>query len=198
VWDGWSFTHQKPNDDFPNGVVNAFDNLAQWASYAKPGNWPDADMLPFGSLTPHPGWGEPRESRLTNDEERTLFTLWAIARSPLILGGNLTKLPDHTRALITNKEVIAVNQTAWESVPVGDLPKGFENARVWTALAGPRKKPIRYVAVFNLDDEPLGLKASWKQLGSAGRSARELWTDKRANRLDITLPPHASAIYRIE
>jgi hypothetical protein len=193
-WDGWDFA-PKP---WPNGVKTGFEKLALWHFYAKPGNWPDADMLPFGSLTPHPGWGEPRKSRLTQDEARTMFTLWAIARSPLILGGNLTKLDDFTRSLITNKEVIAVNQTAWESAPVSDLPKGFENARVWTALAGPRKKPVRTVAVFNLDDKPLGLKASWKQLGTAGRSARELWTGARAKRLDITLPPHASAIYRIE
>jgi alpha-galactosidase len=73
-------------------VENAFDNLAKWAPYAKAGNWPDADMLPFGSLTPHPGWGAPRQSRLTRNEEQTQFTLWCIARSPLILGGNLTEL----------------------------------------------------------------------------------------------------------
>ena len=198
IWDSWHFTHNAATDDYPSGVDTAFDHLALWYPFARPGNWPDADMLPFGSLAPHPGMGEPRQSRLTPDEARAQFTLWSIARSPLILGANLTKLDDFTRSLITNKEVIAVNQTAWESTPVGDLPKGFEKVRVWTALAGPRKKPIRYVAVFNLDDKPLGLKASWKQLGTAGRSARELWTGVRAKRLDITLPPHASAIYRIK
>ena len=40
-----------------------FDRLAKWAPYVKPGNWPDADMLPWGWLAPHPGWGEPRQSR---------------------------------------------------------------------------------------------------------------------------------------
>jgi hypothetical protein len=196
TWDGWTFAPK----DWPNGVKTGFDKLALWHAYAKPGNWPDADMLPFGSLTPHPGWGEPRESRLTNDEERTLFTLWAIARSPLILGGNLTKLPDHTRALITNKEVIAINQTAWESAPV-ELQKGLEKARAWMALAGPREKPIRYVALFNLADKPATLHATWKQLGLHGRAVHNLWTGKShaaANGITASLPAHGSAIYRVE
>ena len=73
--------------------------------YVKPGNWPDPDMLPEGCLGPHPGKDQPRQSNYTHDEQRTEFTLWAISRSPLILGANLTKLDDFTRSLITNKEV---------------------------------------------------------------------------------------------
>ena len=68
-------------------------------------------MLPEGALTPHPGWGEPRMSRYTQDEQSTEFTLWAISRSPLILGTNLTKLDDFTRSLITNKEVLKSTRT---------------------------------------------------------------------------------------
>lgn len=193
-WDGWSFA---PNQ-WPNGVLTGFDKLALWHSYAKPGNWPDADMLPFGSLEPHPGWGDPRQSRLTKDETRSWFTLWAIARSPLILGANLTKMDGFLKSLITNKAVIAVNQTAWESDPVTDLPKGFEKARVWMALAGPRTKPVSYVAVFNLDDKPATLKASWKQLSVKGHAGRDLWTGKHIGALHVTLPAHGSAIYRVE
>ena len=198
TWDGWTFPHPDPKSEWPQGLRQGFDKLALWYPYAKPGNWPDADMLPFGTLAPHPGWGDPRQSRLTPDEARSMFTLWAVARSPLILGGDLTKLDDFTRSLIINKAVIAVNQTAWESAPITDLPKGFENARVWTAFAGPRDKPARYLAVFNLDDKPLVLKASWRKLGVKGRSARELWTGARARQLNVTLPPHGSAIYRVE
>ena len=198
TWDGWDFV-PKP---WPNGVLAGFDKLAKWYPYARPGNWPDADMLPFGSLAPHPGWGNPRPSRLTQDEERTQFTLWAIARSPLILGGDLTKLDEFTRSLIANKNIIAVNQTSWESHPVTDLPPGFEHARVWNALAGPRTKPIQYFAFFNLDDRPATLHATWKQLGLHGRrhAAHDLWSGAArpaAARMDVTLPAHGSAIYRI-
>jgi hypothetical protein len=198
TWDGWTFKHDDPRSEWPQGLRNGFDKLAQWYPYSSPGNWPDPDMLPFGTLGPTPGWGDPRQSRLTPDEMRTQFTLWAIARAPLMLGANLTRLDDFTRLLLTNRDVIAVNQTAWESAPVSDLPKGFENARVWSALAGSRSKPTRYVAVFNLDDKAATLKATWKQLGVKGRSARELWTGKRGKALNVTLPAHGSAIYRVQ
>ena len=95
-----------------------FDRLAKWYPYTGPGNWPDADMLPEGWLGPNPGWGEARQSRLTPDEQRTEFTLWAVTRSPLILGGNLTRLDDFTRSLLTNQTVLFVDQYATYSRPV--------------------------------------------------------------------------------
>ena len=58
-WDGWSFPHKPGDSEFPFGLRDEFDRLAKWFSYSREGNWPDADMLPIGSLTPHPGWGEP-------------------------------------------------------------------------------------------------------------------------------------------
>src|SRR3569833_2205735 len=71
VWDGWTFEHKRPDADFPMGVRDIFDRLLPWVGQAGEGRWPDADMLPFGMLTPHPGWGIPRASRLSMDEERT-------------------------------------------------------------------------------------------------------------------------------
>ena len=203
IWDSWEFRPRSTPDGFPSGVVTAFDHLAKWNGWAGAGHWPDADMLPFGSLTPHPGWGEPRQTRLTHDEVRTQFTLWSIGRSPLILGANLTKLDDFTRSIITNKEVIAINQTAWESHPVADLPSEFANAQVWHALAGPRKKPTEYVAFFNVGEVPITLNATWKQLGvHQFKSMRELWTGVRTpasgGRIKVTLPAHATALYRVE
>ena len=192
TWDGWSFAPA----DWPNGVLTGFAKLALWHSYAKPGAWPDADMLPFGSLTPHPGWGEPRQSRLTADEERTFFTLWAIARSPLILGGNLTKLDDVTRSLITNKAVIAVNQTAFESYPANDQ-QADSDIRVWMASTGSRENPTHYTALFNLANEPKSLSivvpVKWHALIN-------LWSGQRLTQdnATITLPAHGSVIYRVE
>jgi alpha-galactosidase len=196
-WDGWSFA---PNG-WPNGVLTGFEKLAAWHSYAKPGNWPDADMLPFGSLRPHPGLGEPRQSRLTQGEARTMFTLWAIGRSPLILGGNLTELDDFTRSLVTNDAVIAVNQTARESKPVESLSQPA--ARAWVAQTGSAKKPTRYVAVFNTGDTPLAFSATWQQLSLPGgvHVLTDLWsgkTSKAAAALTVTLPVHGSTIYRVD
>jgi alpha-galactosidase len=203
VWDGWTFTHDHPDDDFPKGVIDAFDNLARWAPYAKPGNWPDADMLPFGSLTPHPGWGEPRRSRLTQDEERTQFTLWSIARSPLILGGDLTKLDDFTKSLITNKAILSLNQAGHGARPVLDLPPEFAHVSVWITSQGGSNTRRNILALFNLDDAPVSLRASWKQFGLGGdrHSVRNLWDGRSvadSELLNATLPAHGSSVWRLD
>jgi alpha-galactosidase len=200
VWDGWTFVHEHPDDTFPMGVRNLFDLLPQWAGHGRDGRWPDADMLPFGVLMPHPGWGEARKSRLTPDEERTQLTLLAIARSPLILGANLTKLDDATRALITNKDVIAVDQHSHDNHPIDHLPPGFEHARVWMASG---KNGQRYVAVFNLDSPPASLEAAWDKLGLAQgkHAARDLWTGQllaASDRLKVVLPAHGCVLYAVD
>lgn len=200
-WDAWKFDRKPGGSEFPFGLRDAFDRLALWAPYFKPGNWPDQDMLPFGSLTPHPGWGEPRQSRLTQDEERSEFTLWAISRSPLILGANLTKLDGFTRSLITKKELLEVNQKAVESHPVKDLPKGFENVRVWEASEKEAANRSQFFALFNLDEKPVTLNFSWKQLGGTGKVAQNVW-DGSKSKLSasetLILPAHGSAIFRLQ
>jgi hypothetical protein len=205
-WDGWTFPRKPGDGEFPFGVRDEFDRLAKWFPYTKENNWPDADMLPEGSLTPHPGWGDPRQSRLTHDEQQTEFTLWAIARSPLIFGGNLTKLDDFTRSLMTNQTLVFMNQNVTYSHPVeaASLPAGFENARVWRATinAPGARNHAEYFGFFNLDDKPVTLRASWKKLGLEGRKhlAKNAWSDdefKESKEVSVTLPAHGSTVYEI-
>jgi hypothetical protein len=197
IWDGWDFHAGQ----FPSGIVSAFDNLAKWAKFAKPGNWPDADMLPWGSLTPHPGWGPPRQSRITGDEQRTQFALWAISRSPLILGANLTKLDDFTRSLITNKEVIAIDQTAVSSAEIAGDPADSARMRVWSAATG-GPRPTRYVAVFNLQESALQRDVAWpSSLAGSAHAVYEIWSRRNvpsATVLHVELPAHGCALFRIE
>ena len=197
ISDGWEF----PGQSFPNGLRSAFDNLAKWAQYAKPGNWPDADMLPWGSLTPHPGWGRPRQSRLTQDEVRTQFTLWAVARSPLILGGNLTALDDFTRSLLSNREIIAVNQKATVSEEIAGDPAATGVLRVWSA-ATHAGEPAGYLAVFNLQPSALTRDIAWPgALAAQDHAAFDIWNQRRidaAKVLHVDLPPHTCALFRIE
>jgi hypothetical protein len=205
-WDGWTMPHDSPASEFPFGVRDEFDRLAKWFPYVKPGSWPDADMLPEGLLAPHPGWGDPRTSRLTHDEQQTEFTLWAISRSPMILGGNLTKLDDFTRSLIHNQAILFMNQNLTYSHPVdaASLGAGFENARVWR---GTINEPgagnyAEFFAFFNLDDKPVTLHANWKQLGLDGGKhlAQNLWSEggfKEAKELRVTLPAHGSTVFEV-
>jgi hypothetical protein len=205
-WDGWKLPSKPEWDEFPFGLSGEFDRIAKWSAYVKPGNWPDADMLPWGSLTPHPGWGAPRQSRLTQDEEKTELNLWSITRSPLILGANLTKLDDFTRGLLANQSILFINQNATYSRPVdvAALGAGFEKARIWRAsINEPGARNYKeYFGFFNLDDKPVTLHVSWKQLGLEGNKhkAQNLWSNngfKELKEVSVTLPAHGSTIYEI-
>jgi hypothetical protein len=205
-WDVWSANHKPGEGEFPFGVRDAFDRLAKWFPYVRAGNWPDEDMLPWGWLGPHPGWGEARQSRETHDEQQTEFTLWAIARSPLILGANLTKLDDFTRSLITNQTMLFINQNLTYSRPVdqASLGAGFENARVWRGSINEpgARNYAEFFAFFNLDDKPVTLRATWKQLGLEGNRhiAQNVWTEgagKETKEITVTLPAHGSTVYEV-
>ncbi len=205
-WDSWTFAHKPDEGEFPFGLRDEFDRIAQWYVYVGPGNWPDADMLAMGWLGPSPGWGQARPSRLTPEEERTQFALWCITRSPLILGANLTRLDDVTRSLLASQNLLFMNQNITYSRPVdaSALGPGFENARVWRASINEpgARGYAEYFGFFNLADTPATLRITWKQLGLDGarHSAQNLWDDsttKDAKDIGVTLPPHGSAIFEV-
>ncbi len=205
-WDAWTFTHNPPTAEYPFGLRDEFDRIAEWAPYVKPGSWPDPDMLPEGYLGPHPGKDQPRQSNYTHDEQRTEFTLWAISRSPLILGTNLTRLDDFTRSLISNKEVLDINQTAVESKPgLGPKPdpggKPFVE-RYWYARTG-GLHPHQYIAVFNLADAKTSSNLPWMvfHLEDRPHAVYDIWNQKHiptAKSLHVELPAHGCALFRIE
>ena len=190
VWDVWY-----SDKNFPQGVKNLVSLTAKWAGVARPGHWPDADMLPIGSLRPAAGWGEPRETRLTHDEQRTMLTLWSIFRSPLIMGGNLLQSDAWTTSLLTNAEVIAVDQHSNANRPVITT----ENIVIWTAR--PESGKDSYVAIFNISDTAQTVHYAWSDLGlsSASYRLRDLWEHHNigsATAVQVTLPAHASVLYR--
>ncbi len=195
IWDVW-----EGKDGFPQSVKSQFARLAAWAPFAKPGHWPDADMLPLGELAPKPDVGPgARHTRLTPDEQQTQMTLWSIARSPLILGANLTMLQPETLRLLTNRDLIRIDQTATASREVlheGDLV-------VWTAdLPGGEHA----LALFNLGDSEMSVSRGLESLGLKGARKggrmRDVWsgTEQRAPPSTLTrhLPAHGSALYLLK
>jgi hypothetical protein len=205
-WDGWTFEHRQSGSEFPLGIRDMFDRLAKWYPYTGPGSWPDADMLPEGWLGPQPGLGQARQSRETQDEQRTEFTLWAVTRSPLILGTNLTRLDDFTRSLITSQNLLFINQTATYSRPVdvSGLGPDFQNARVWRATIGQPgdRGYAEFFGFFNLDSKPVTLRATWQQLGLDAKkhSAQNEWDNsigKDSKEIGVTLPAHGSAVFEV-
>ena len=199
-WDFW--TPEAGQTGHMVGLRQDFDLFEKWASAATTGHWIDGDVLPAGWLGPHPAWGEARATRLTHDERRSEFALWAFARSPLFMGANLTQLDAFTRALMTNREILAINQTAQESHPVRELPASFENLRVWEAQTQAGGRARSYLAFFNIEDKPVVLHATWAQFGVKGaHSARSLWDGKRtkaAPTLEATIAAHGCAVYEVE
>ena len=204
VWDGWNrFVHQPPKRGrFSHGRARYFYGCDRGSD--KVGM--DAGRMPtcYRSVCwrPIPDGASPGHSRLTLDEGRTQFTLLAIARSPLILGANLTQLDAQTRSLITNRDVISVNQTARDNHPVDHLPMGMEKVRVWVAAANGRDRSQRFLAVFNLDDGPASLDVSWDKLGlpSGSLTARDLWEGHNlpaSAGLKIELPAHGCILYAV-
>ena len=197
VWDLWAPAGRQ-SDGFPQNIRAQFGLLASWATYAKANNWPDADMLPLGQLRPSAGWGQPRASRLTLEEQRSLMTLWGIARSPLILGANLTLLDAPTLALLTNRDLIRVNQTATHSEQVlqdGDLI-------AWRAdLPGGEKA----VALFNLGDTEMNLTRQLaefgKDLGGRDWAVRNIWGGGVAisgHEFVERVPPHGCVLLMLQ
>lgn len=191
VWDLWHSDEQ-----FPSGVQNQFARAAKWAAFSGPGHWPDADMLPLGRLEPVAGWQNPRATRLTHDEQRTQLTLWSIFRSPLMMGGNLTLCDQWTESLLTNNEVLAVDQHSTGNHPV----LSTEKTALW--LARPQAGNGYYVAVFNLDTVSQTLNYSWKEVGlpPAKYLVRDLWEHHDLalmESLTVTLAPHSAALYKV-
>jgi len=204
-WDLWKGSNDQHS--FPQNLMDQFALLAAWEPYAGPGHWPDGDMLPVGYIGPHPGWGKPRHSRLTHTDVRTLITLWSIARSPLILGANLTRMDPATEALLTNPEVLAVDQhtTGNHAVQQTGQAKNphADDIAIWTAREGNNA----ILAVFNRTDREARVNMPpWPKLGDQfGLSqhsylVRDLWLRKTLGRrtsLSVTLPAHGAALYRL-
>ena len=134
-WDRWT------------PLYEMFGRLHRWTPYRRDGAWPDADMLPFGIVEFN------RPTRFTKDEQILCMTLWCIARSPLILGADMTRMDDFTLDLLTNREVLAVNQASTNNRQLS----AANDLIVWAAdIPG---SSDRYVALFNAqsNDNPFDL-----------------------------------------
>lgn len=127
-------------DDFWDrwGLLQAmFERLDVWTPYRGEGHFPDADMLPIGIIDLG------RKTNFTKDEQFTLMSLWAIGRSPLIFGGDMTKLDDFTKMMLTHPAMLKVNQESTNNRQVSRN----QNLIVWTADVPDSND--KYVALFN-------------------------------------------------
>jgi len=183
-WDDWRLLRQN------------FILMSIWSAAGHPGAWPDADMLPLGRIGIRAERGEARTSKFTRDEQRTLISLWSIAQSPLMFGGDLPSNDEFTESLITNDEVLAVNQTGAHG---GAFAEGGASV-IWAADA---PGVAKFFAVFNVGDRaPIDIRVDWPALGMPPTCVlRDLWqrADMGAIRGGYTfhVTPHASGLYKL-
>jgi alpha-galactosidase len=180
-------------DDWP-GLNALFDQLRNWTPYRAKGAYPDPDMIPIGRLSKFGPVGAPRYSNLTPDEQRTMMTLWAINRSPLMWGGNPVENRPADLALMTNSAVMAVDQNSTNNRQLVDGAR-----QVWAAdIPGSNDK---YVALFNRDGTAGNVSASLATLGMGSATVTDLWSGANLGTVNGTLtrsiPAHGSGLYRL-
>lgn len=183
-WDRW------------DKLLNMFSLCEKWYPYVKDGSFPDCDILPLGKLCIDGSYmGDMgRDSGFTKEEQKTMMTLWAVFRSPLFFGGELRLTDNYTLSLVTNPEVINVNQNSEK--PLFVYNKG--GIAVWQT----KIENCTAVAVFNLSDEEKHYKLSFSDLGVENvRAVRDLWARKDISKFEndvaVSLKPHSSAFFEI-
>jgi hypothetical protein len=174
VWDKWEH------------MERAFKLANQFNEYSGPGGWADLDMLVLGNIgARHEFSEEDRPCKLSKAEQKSHITLWAISKSPLMLGMDLTQLDSFTVSLITNKHIIQLNQE-------GDAPKQIyheDGIIIWESTIEEKNKS--YIAVFNTNEkvwsdmQSLDLKHSTDFI--------DIWNNKSLHReqlIDVQIAPH--------
>jgi hypothetical protein len=152
-----------------------FDLIDQWRGWAGPGHFPDADMIPFGHLSIR-CWTNSKEhqTRFTHDEQRTLMSLWSLASSPLMLGCNLPDADDWTLSLLTNDQVLAIDQDEL-GAPAKRVSKqnGME---VWVKTLRDGSKAV---GLFNRSGTTATINLNWADAGLKGKQrVRDVWEQK--------------------
>ena len=183
-WDHWPL------------LKNMFERCELWQNHVKEGCYPDCDMLPLGYLGK--GFGHERYTNFTKEEQITMMTLWSIFRSPMMMGGELTKLDDWTLHILTNKKVLHLLAN---SNGGRQIERDKEKA-IWLSMDN--KDELMYLAIFNLSDEVKTIEVAADDLeleSFSNKSLEELWTgeviycDKEILTQEIL--PHGAKLFKI-
>ncbi|XP_039159214.1 alpha-galactosidase-like [Eucalyptus grandis] len=168
-----------------DSMTSRADLNDKWASYAGPGGWNDPDMLEVGNGV------------MTTEEYRSHFSIWALVKAPLLIGCDVRSMDYTTLMLLSNKEVIAVNQ---DGLGVqGKKVKSDGNLEVW---AGPLSTNKVAVVLWNRGSSRATVTASWSDIGLNSTTvvkARDLWmhSTKRSikGQISADIDSHACKMY---
>jgi alpha-galactosidase len=164
----------------------------EWARFAGPGHWNDPDMMVLGYV----GWGEhQRPSRLTRDEQITHMTLWCLLAAPLLLGCDLTRLDDFLLGVLTNDEVLAVDQD-----PLGVQARRVRRDGETEVWARPLRDGSKAVGLFNRGEQREDVTVYWTDIGISGKAhVRDLWHHRDlgpiSESLSTPVNPHGAEMF---
>ena len=169
------------------GMLDILDLQEGLDSFAGPGHWNDPDMLEVGN------------GGMTTEEYRAHFSLWSILAAPLIAGNDLREMKPEIHDILTNKEVIAVNQDALGSEARRVLKNG--DLEVW---AKQMQDGSRAVVLLNRDVVEKEIGFSWENLGYPGHlsaGVRDLWKAKDLGqfkgKFSAAVAPHSVVMVRV-
>lgn len=167
----------------------------RWAPYAKPGHWNDPDMMVLGVVN---FGGKQHPTRLTPHEQYLHMTQWCMASAPLLLGCDLDQLDDFTLNLVSNDEVIAIDQDALGKQAT--LASNDNNTLL--VYSKNLEDGSKAVAFYNLGSEHTKVTAKWADLNLSGkRGVRDLWRQKDlgqfTDEFSIKVAPHGAELVRI-
>jgi len=192
-WDNWE------------DIERMFELAEMWSPFIGEGTWPDADMIPIGklNLSGYPGaHSNPQHphiehtTRLTDNEQRTLMSLWCIMRSPLMWGGDPLSSSKESIAMITNPEILKVISNSENNRQIYER----RDSRVWMAdIVGSNEK---YVGLFNLKNakSKVLFELFWDGL-KGNYTVIDLWTGQDLGKIDKSFEPllgaHEGRLYKI-
>lgn len=184
-WDDWS------------QLLRMFDKCKLWEDVVSEGCWPDCDMLPLGRISKN-GECHGKKNRYTNftkDEQITLITLWCVFRSPLMFGGELRENDEFTLSLITNPEVLAVNQASHGGKEI------YRDEDFIIRKALDEENNVIF-AIFNINDSAKTAEIDFEKFGfESGKTLRDLWKRedicKTEKEMSFQVAAHGSLLYKI-
>ncbi|WP_258171325.1 X2-like carbohydrate binding domain-containing protein [Paenibacillus sp. R14(2021)] len=185
-WDVECYCTNSALTSWPN-IARLFPDAATWWRDAGPGGWNDFDSLNVGNGA---------MDGLTQDERRTAMTLWAMSSAQLYTGNDLTNLDSFGISLLTNDEVIAVNQAGRPAHPVSM----DTDQQVWYANNGDGSYTV---GLFNLASSAATVNVNWSDIGLSGSGAvRDLWSHTdlgtfAAGYSSVNLPSHGSRLFKV-
>jgi hypothetical protein len=187
-WDKWE------------DLLKAFALTDKWVNHIRPGNFPDADMLPIGHLAlGNRPIGKSRMSNFTWPEHYTLMTLWSIARSPLFIGGNLPSTSDSTLFFLTNPEVIYVNQQCKNG---HQIYRGWnDHTIIW--IGDDKNSNDLFFALFNIGEDSSNITFNFElEYLRDTYQIRDLWHHKDlgtyTKSFSQKIAPHGAGLFRMK